>query len=193
MINYDAFTQPPTQMGRFMLSLTRAVDLSLLLTFVFGALNLSLSTPCKATSPMLYWTSVAIVILNILQLLLPMLLFLSVLCCLPCITVFIHRLHPEPNRGATEEIINAVPKFKYQVDTAKQNYNGVTIEPEDAKCSICLQTYTPNVGIRVLRCKHHFHRQCADDWFQISATCPLCVRPIDPNSAANSNNNNNNV
>jgi len=61
-------------------------------------------------------------------------------------------------------------------------------------CSICMSDYNPNDELRVLPCKHHFHRSCADEWFAQSVTsrvtCPNCrsipVQPLNDHSAVGS-------
>jgi hypothetical protein len=47
---------------------------------------------------------------------------------------------------------------------------------EDARCVICLENYSKGEDLRVLQCGHHFHQECADEWFQVKAICPLCLQ-----------------
>lgn len=54
------------------------------------------------------------------------------------------------------------------------------IAPEDAKCIICLGVYGEGEELRRLPCRHHYHRDCIDQWLRLSGTCPLCVTPIHP-------------
>jgi len=42
-------------------------------------------------------------------------------------------------------------------------------------CSICLEDWKkPNENIVLTRCRHAFHRQCIERWFQRVERCPLC-------------------
>ncbi|KAG8079269.1 hypothetical protein GUJ93_ZPchr0007g4272 [Zizania palustris] len=44
-------------------------------------------------------------------------------------------------------------------------------------CVVCLSSMEEGDEVRVLRCRHLFHRRCLDPWLQQArspATCPLC-------------------
>ncbi|OEH77698.1 hypothetical protein cyc_05488 [Cyclospora cayetanensis] len=45
----------------------------------------------------------------------------------------------------------------------------------ESGCAICFEEFSPSVLVRVLPCRHIFHRNCLDTWFQRSAMCPLCM------------------
>ncbi|KAL8272206.1 hypothetical protein Esti_003871 [Eimeria stiedai] len=45
----------------------------------------------------------------------------------------------------------------------------------ESGCAICFEEFNPSVLVRVLPCRHIFHRSCLDTWFQRSAMCPLCM------------------
>jgi len=74
------------------------------------------------------------------------------------------------------------------------------IHEEDC-CPICLIEYKEGDEVRVLPCKHHFHKACADSWLSQNASCPACrhsldhlvVSPMSPSfiTAIITNNNNN--
>ncbi|KAJ3666306.1 hypothetical protein Zmor_001756 [Zophobas morio] len=44
------------------------------------------------------------------------------------------------------------------------------------KCSICQETLMGH--IRHLSCKHSFHKDCIEEWFKESRTCPVCRRVV---------------
>lgn len=44
----------------------------------------------------------------------------------------------------------------------------------DDECTICLDSYVVNEGVRDLKCNHRFHKRCIDKWFKKSITCPVC-------------------
>ncbi|KAI8893724.1 hypothetical protein BC833DRAFT_607394 [Globomyces pollinis-pini] len=48
------------------------------------------------------------------------------------------------------------------------------LEEEDATCTICLSEYEEGENLRQLGCKHHFHKDCIDEWLHLNGKCPLC-------------------
>jgi len=46
---------------------------------------------------------------------------------------------------------------------------------ENDSCTICCQGFYEKQIIReLLHCKHFFHIQCVDKWFETHITCPIC-------------------
>ncbi|KAJ1630687.1 hypothetical protein T492DRAFT_592687, partial [Pavlovales sp. CCMP2436] len=48
-------------------------------------------------------------------------------------------------------------------------------------CSICLSPFERGESVRVLVCRHFFHKECIDRWvvsMQLAADCPLCKRAL---------------
>ena len=41
-------------------------------------------------------------------------------------------------------------------------------------CSICLEEIEMNQNIRVLNCFHKYHKNCIEEWLNISLICPQC-------------------
>eukprot|EP00040_Diaphanoeca_grandis_P000867 m.16698 g.16698 ORF g.16698 m.16698 type:complete len:219 (-) comp11162_c0_seq2:40-696(-) len=62
---------------------------------------------------------------------------------------------------------------------------------ETTTCSICIDEYETGDVLRVLRCKHLFHRECIDKWGKAACdlarpvACPLCNTPISSNLHGN--------
>jgi len=44
----------------------------------------------------------------------------------------------------------------------------------DQRCCICLSNFEKGETVRVLGCKHHFHKDCVDQWLKQNRKCPLC-------------------
>lgn len=46
------------------------------------------------------------------------------------------------------------------------------------ECCLCLESFLPDDTLRILPCKHYFHKECADSWFKSrlfrERRCPLC-------------------
>ncbi|XP_062534970.1 E3 ubiquitin-protein ligase goliath-like, partial [Armigeres subalbatus] len=45
-------------------------------------------------------------------------------------------------------------------------------------CAICIEPYKVTDVIRVLPCKHEFHKTCIDPWLLEHRTCPMCKMDI---------------
>ncbi|CAN9501167.1 unnamed protein product [Ophioblennius macclurei] len=54
----------------------------------------------------------------------------------------------------------------------KRPANAVALNVEDP-CIICHEDMTPD-DIRVLECRHSFHRECIKSWLKEQSTCPTC-------------------
>jgi hypothetical protein len=47
------------------------------------------------------------------------------------------------------------------------------------QCLICLDEYEPEDDIRVMTCRHAFHKSCVDKWLQTGRNnCPACRTPV---------------
>lgn len=59
-----------------------------------------------------------------------------------------------------------------QLHRVKRGEKGVDIEAEN--CAVCIENYKPKDVVRILPCKHIFHRLCIDPWLLEHRTCPMC-------------------
>ncbi|XP_066287991.1 RING finger protein 150-like [Branchiostoma lanceolatum] len=48
------------------------------------------------------------------------------------------------------------------------------VEWEHDSCAVCIDNYKPSDVVRVLPCKHIFHKLCVDPWLIEHRTCPMC-------------------
>ena len=74
-------------------------------------------------------------------------------------------------RPATPLDLRSLPTVKYRA--ALQARGG------EAACSICMQEYEEGEVLRLLYCRHFFHRGCVDVWLLRNATCPNCRASVD--------------
>ncbi|XP_057706709.1 E3 ubiquitin-protein ligase RNF130 [Corythoichthys intestinalis] len=51
-------------------------------------------------------------------------------------------------------------------------------DPDFNHCAVCIEAYQLNDVVRVLPCKHVFHRACVDPWLNEHCTCPMCKLDI---------------
>jgi hypothetical protein len=81
------------------------------------------------------------------------------------------RTSPNPNQnGATIRMIKRLGQMKFKDSN---------INHDDATCVICYEEYEDCDIIRILKCKHHFHKICGDTWLKINRVCPLCQQDIE--------------
>lgn len=68
-------------------------------------------------------------------------------------------------RGLRKEVVDALPLIHCKdLD-----------EKDDRECPVCLTEFEPEDNLRLLpACKHIFHQECIDAWFDSHSTCPLC-------------------
>ncbi|KAB1276645.1 E3 ubiquitin-protein ligase RNF133 [Camelus dromedarius] len=48
------------------------------------------------------------------------------------------------------------------------------VSPNGDSCVVCFELYKPNDTVRILTCKHFFHKNCIDPWILSHGTCPMC-------------------
>ncbi|KAG8014706.1 hypothetical protein GBF38_003313 [Nibea albiflora] len=65
---------------------------------------------------------------------------------------------------------------KLQVRTIKKGDEET--EADFDNCAVCIESYKPNDVIRILPCRHVFHKHCVDPWLQDHRTCPMCKMNI---------------
>ncbi|KAJ1395337.1 Zinc finger, RING-type [Sesbania bispinosa] len=74
-------------------------------------------------------------------------------------------------RGLPASVISSLPVFTFSPNT----------HPEPVDCAVCLSEFEYGETGRVLpKCKHAFHIDCIDMWFQSHSTCPLCRASVEP-------------
>uniref|UniRef100_A0A8C2WNS1 Ring finger protein 150a n=1 Tax=Cyclopterus lumpus TaxID=8103 RepID=A0A8C2WNS1_CYCLU len=65
---------------------------------------------------------------------------------------------------------------KLQVRTIKKGDKET--ESDFDSCAVCIEGYKPNDVVRILPCRHVFHKHCVDPWLQDHRTCPMCKMNI---------------
>ena len=79
----------------------------------------------------------------------------------------LRRTHPFLFRKATE-LLKPTP------------YDAGGGEDDGAACVICLSHFKRGEQVHRLRCKHVFHRECAEEWWETNLSCPTCRGQIHP-------------
>eukprot|EP00746_Dinoflagellata_sp_MGD_P030833 gnl/MRDRNA2_/MRDRNA2_173223_c0_seq1.p1 gnl/MRDRNA2_/MRDRNA2_173223_c0~~gnl/MRDRNA2_/MRDRNA2_173223_c0_seq1.p1 ORF type:complete len:356 (-),score=41.49 gnl/MRDRNA2_/MRDRNA2_173223_c0_seq1:62-1129(-) len=106
-------------------------------------------------------------------LLMPALVFLLVLCCLPMLLWIIpYMVPPNPNQLATAEgMIDQIKCEKYEDALPKLT------KPVEPTCAICLGDFDMTEEVMLMPCdpsRHVFHTECATSWLRQSQLCPIC-------------------
>lgn len=80
------------------------------------------------------------------------------------------------NRGLDESVIREIPTFQYRREEGRAR--------SGRGCVVCLNEFQEQDTLRVLpNCRHAFHLDCIDIWFQSNANCPLCRTSISGSGA----------
>lgn len=58
-----------------------------------------------------------------------------------------------------------------------QNVSENALEIDPGLCSLCHKVYSELTAINNLPCSHHFHQECAEEWFGKRGYCPKCIQP----------------
>lgn len=65
---------------------------------------------------------------------------------------------------------------KLQLRTVKKGDKET--ESDFDNCAVCIEGYKPHDVVRILPCKHVFHKHCVDPWLLDHRTCPMCKMNI---------------
>ncbi|XP_068124368.1 E3 ubiquitin-protein ligase RNF149 [Hyperolius riggenbachi] len=74
------------------------------------------------------------------------------------------------NQAIRKETKKAIGQL--QLHRVKRGEKGIDIEADN--CAVCIENYKPKDVVRILPCKHIFHRLCIDPWLLEHRTCPMC-------------------
>ncbi|XP_061482832.1 E3 ubiquitin-protein ligase RNF149 [Rhineura floridana] len=83
---------------------------------------------------------------------------------------FLYRGSQFRNQGHREETMKAIGQLSLHI--IKQEDMGLNVGAEN--CAVCIENYKPKDIVRILPCKHVFHRHCIDPWLLDHRTCPMC-------------------
>lgn len=145
--------------------------------FILGVVWLLNSTYCKAC-PGLYRLSLAVIFTAVARLLMTLIVFYH------SFPPRFQGAQPAPKpRGATQELIDAMPLVEYSADLLDGSP-----ETSETSCAVCLSEFEWEDMLRRLPCGHNFHRACIDKWLKRNKVCPLCLQDIEapPTAVANS-------
>ncbi|XP_059634995.1 E3 ubiquitin-protein ligase At1g63170-like [Cornus florida] len=196
--NGQTMEAPNARLSVLMDHFKMALDCFFAVWFVVGNVWIFGGHSSSSDAPNLYRLCIVFLTFSCIGYAMPFILCALICCCLPCI-ISILGVRDDMNRmrGASEEIINALPTYKFKLkkggsSNSRACNSGVdeggfiavgtekerAISGEDALCCICLAKYADNDEMRELPCAHFFHMECVDKWLKINASCPLCKYEI---------------
>ncbi|XP_009441265.1 E3 ubiquitin-protein ligase RNF149 isoform X2 [Pan paniscus] len=73
----------------------------------------------------------------------------------------------QSHRKETKKVIGQL-----LLHTVKHGEKGIDVDAEN--CAVCIENFKVKDIIRILPCKHIFHRTCIDPWLLDHRTCPMC-------------------
>jgi hypothetical protein len=155
---------------------TRFLNFLWLMWFTVGIAWIFQShNPCQTSAPTLYKTVLALLIM---ELTIISLSFILCCCSFPLLWL-LYLWNPSLFGDISSRGERADKKMIGSVTEIKQFKEG-SMTSEDAVCAICLANYRSGDNIRWLRCNHHFHQECVDQWLKkYRKSCPFCKTDID--------------
>lgn len=189
---------PNSRIKAFAENFKMALDCFFAVWFVVGNVWIFGGHSSPSEAPNVYRLCVVYLMFSCIGYAMPFILCAAVCCCLPCIISVIGFREDFPQtRGASQNLINTLPTYKFKL---KKNKSGNEKEKsstavdggivavgtdkereilgEDAVCCICLAKYANNDELRELPCSHFFHKDCVDKWLKMNASCPLCKSEV---------------
>ncbi|XP_078401755.1 E3 ubiquitin-protein ligase RNF149-like [Cetorhinus maximus] len=74
------------------------------------------------------------------------------------------------NKNNRKEAKKAISKL--QLHTVEHGVREIDLDIDG--CAVCIEVYKSRDVVRILPCKHVFHRICIDPWLLEHRTCPMC-------------------
>lgn len=165
----------------------RIVNAWYLVWFILGSVWVSDGGTCASTAPHLHRLIVALTIIYYALLFLPLACFCLIVCCLPLFVLGYRVMLPIADRerrrarAADPQQVANLSSIVYTSENFARHTGSENLE--DASCVICLCDYEDNEVVRFLPCKHHFHKDCVDEWLRLDKACCLCKQDIDVQAA----------
>ncbi|KTG01478.1 hypothetical protein cypCar_00030939, partial [Cyprinus carpio] len=83
-----------------------------------------------------------------------------------------------PGTGNQRRLGDAAKKAISQLQVRTIRKGDQETESDFDNCAVCIEGYKPNDVVRILPCRHLFHKGCVDPWLVDHRTCPMCKMNI---------------
>lgn len=81
----------------------------------------------------------------------------------------------KPPVATREEIDSSGLQIIKFTELARYEQQGKVASNCAERCLICLDDYSRDEDVRLMSCKHAFHKDCVDKWLQVGRNnCPAC-------------------
>ncbi|KAG8232113.1 hypothetical protein J437_LFUL011656 [Ladona fulva] len=77
-----------------------------------------------------------------------------------------------------KRLCNAAKKALSKIPTKHIKSDDKEMQGDGECCAVCIEPYKISDVIRILPCKHEFHKSCIDPWLLEHRTCPMCKMDI---------------
>lgn len=78
----------------------------------------------------------------------------------------------------TRRLASAAKKAIAKIPQRTIKVGDKELESEFDQCAVCIEGYKASDVIRILPCKHIFHKSCVDPWLLDQRSCPMCKLDI---------------
>ncbi|XP_060082627.1 RING finger protein 150-like [Ylistrum balloti] len=78
----------------------------------------------------------------------------------------------------TRRLASAAKKAIAKIPQRTVKTGDKELESEFDQCAVCIEGYKASDVIRILPCKHIFHKSCVDPWLLEQRSCPMCKLDI---------------
>lgn len=78
----------------------------------------------------------------------------------------------------SRRLCSAAKKALSKIPTKHVKAEDKEVEGEGECCAICIEPFKLSEVLRILPCKHEFHKSCIDPWLLEHRTCPMCKMDI---------------
>ncbi|XP_054648394.1 E3 ubiquitin-protein ligase RNF130 [Dunckerocampus dactyliophorus] len=88
---------------------------------------------------------------------------------------FIQKIRYSSARDRSQRRLgDAAKKAMGKLSTRTVKKGDKETDPDFNHCAVCIEAYQLNDVVRILPCKHVFHKVCVDPWLNEHCTCPMC-------------------
>ncbi|XP_046665150.1 protein goliath-like isoform X8 [Homalodisca vitripennis] len=78
----------------------------------------------------------------------------------------------------SRRLCSAAKKALSKIPTKHIKLGDKEVQGDGECCAICIEPYRTSEVVRILPCRHEFHRGCIDPWLVEHRTCPMCKMDI---------------